>query len=99
MVGDEPARDVGDAGFLALDHRVSEVHVGRRLVDEPLAVAVDDELRRHHALVEHELHSAVRPLDRRKPPGLVEQVGGGADLLAGADAVAQWPPGLPKLQS
>ena len=88
MVGDKPARDVGDTGFLPLDHGVAEVHVGSRLVDEALSFAVDDELRRHHSLVEHELHSAIRPLDGREPPGLVEQVGGGADLLAGADPVA-----------
>ena len=83
----EPARDVGDAGVLPVDHRVGEVHVGRRLVDEPLPLAVDDELRRHHALVEHELQPAVGPAHGREPPCLVEQFGGAADLLARADAV------------
>ena len=46
-----------------------------------LPSTVDDELRRHHPLVEHELQAAVGPADRREPPGLVEQVGGAADLL------------------
>ena len=73
--------------LLAVDHRVGEVHVGRRLVDEPLALAVDDELRRHHALVEHELQPAVGPAHRREPPRLVEQVGRAADLLPRPDAV------------
>src|SRR6185312_2629602 len=34
VIGDEPAGDVGDPGLLALDHRVTEVHVRRGLVDE-----------------------------------------------------------------
>ncbi len=88
VVGDQPARDMGDAGSLALDHGVAEIHVRGRFVDEPFASAVDDELRGHHAFVEHELHAAVRPLDRREPPGFVEQVRGGADLLRRADTVA-----------
>ena len=95
----EPAWDVCDTGLLALDHRVREVHVGRRFVDEALTVAVDDELRRHHPLVEHELQAPVGPADRREPPCLVEQVGGPADLLARADAVTHRDAGLPKLQS
>ena len=88
VIGDEPAWNVRDTGPLPVDHRVAEVHVGRRLVDEPLAISVDDELCRHHPLVEHELHPAVRPLDGRKPPSLVEQVGCGPDFFAGANAVA-----------
>ena len=87
-VGDQPARDVVDAGALSVDHRVGEVHVGRGLVDEAFAVAVDDELRRHHPLVEHELQPAVGPAHGGEPPRLVEQVGRPADLLPRPDAVA-----------
>ena len=91
-VGDQPARDVADPAALAGDHRVREVHVRRGLVDEPLARAVDHELRGHHPLVEHELQPAVRPAHRGEPPGLVEQLGGGADLLPRPDTVThgQW---------
>ncbi len=87
-VGDQPARNVRDTRALTVDHRVREVHVGRSLVDEPLACAVDDELRRHHPFVEHELQPAVGPADGGEPPRLVEEVGGSADLLPRPDAVA-----------
>ncbi len=87
-VGDQPARDVCGTGVLSLDHRVREVHIGRSLVDEAFAVAVHDELSRHHPLVEHELQAPVGPAHGGKPPRLVEQVGRAADLLPRANAVA-----------
>lgn len=89
VIGDQPARYMGDTGFLARDHGVTEVHVWRRLIDEALARSVDDELSRHHSFVEHELHSAIRPLDRREPPRLVQEVGGRTHPLARADTVSE----------
>ena len=102
VVEDQPRRH-GLGGLVAGVHRLADLHVGVRLVDEPVAGGVDhDRPRPLPGLVEGRLAEAAGARVRQ-PPRLVHQVGRraesdrGEQRLAGVAGVGDRPSGLVRL--
>ena len=90
LVEDQPGRDVRVLRSVPVVHGVHRVDVRRRLVDEPLARAVDQDAAGQAAFGQAEVRPAGQR-DRRPPPGVVHQPGGRAEVQARADPVAGVP--------
>ena len=74
LVEDQPGRDVRVLRRVPVVHGVHRVDVRRRLVDEPLAGAVDHDAAGQVALGQAEVRAAGQR-DGRPPPGVVHQPG------------------------
>ena len=87
LVEDQPGRDVRDGVGVPVVHRVHRVHVGRGLVHEALARAVDQQAAGQAALGQAEIRTR-RQRDGRAPPGVVHEVERRPRRLGRGDRVA-----------